>query len=262
MAKVFLGLAIALMIASSVVSFLAKGNITTVQGNLRDTKTSLQTSTNNLRKTEGDLKVAQEETTTAKAAAEAEKTAGEKLKADTEAAIAKAQQAQTEVEARVREIEQLKKDMAAVPPAPMVDPEAAAVTAKLTEDLQKAQTELAESKQVQETLNQRVKDAEEKYKGQATEVERYRKGFARSSLSGRILAVNPGWNFVVLSMGDRQGAAVGAMLLVMRSGQPIGKLRISSVEPATSIADIVAGSIPQGFSVQPGDDVVYEGMRK
>jgi hypothetical protein len=107
-----------------------------------------------------------------------------------------------------------------------------------------------------------VKDAEEKYRAQVDEVERYRKGFAKIGLSGRIMAVNPGWNFVVLSVGDRQGAAVGATMLVMRGGSPIGKAKITSVEPSTSIADIVVGSVPEGYSVQPGDMVVYEGPRK
>jgi hypothetical protein len=264
MAKVFLGLAIALMIATAVVSYLAKGNIDTVQGNLRDTKTTLTATTANLRKTEGELKTAEEEVATTKTALEAEKATGEKLKADAEAATAKAMQLSTEVEAKVVELAALKKqveDMAGKPAG--ADPAQAIEEArKAREDLQKAQTELAEMKQVQETLNARVKDSEEKFKAQESEVERYRKGFARTGLTGRIMAVNPGWNFVVLSVGDRQGAAVGASMLVMRGGQPIGKAKITSVEPSTSIADIIVGSVPQGYSVQPGDTVVYEGPRK
>jgi septal ring factor EnvC (AmiA/AmiB activator) len=262
MAKVFLGLAIALMIATAVVSFLAKGQIDTVQGNLRDTKNSLTAANASLKRTEGELKVAQEEVATTKTALEAEKAAGEKLKADVEALTAKAEKAQMDVEARMREIEELNKKLAGMPTAPTADPQAAAEAEKLRGDLQKAQTELAESKQVQETLNARVKDAEEKYRAQVDEVERYRKGFAKIGLSGRIMAVNPGWNFVVLSVGDRQGAAVGATMLVMRGGSPIGKAKITSVEPSTSIADIVVGSVPEGYSVQPGDMVVYEGPRK
>jgi hypothetical protein len=262
MAKVFLGLAIALMIATAVVSFLAKGNIDTVQGNLRDTKNTLSVTTASLKKTESELKSAQEEVVTTRTALEAEKAAGEKLKADVEAATAKAMQAQTELDAKVKEIADLNAKIAGMPAAAVADPQAAAEAQRLRDDLQKAQTEVAEMKQVQETLNNRVKDAEEKFKAQASEVERYRKGFARTGLTGRIMAVNPGWNFVVLSVGDRQGAAVGASMLVLRGGQPIGKAKITSVEPSTSIADIVAGSVPEGYSVQPGDTVVYEGPRK
>jgi hypothetical protein len=81
----------------------------------------------------------------------------------------------------------------------------------------------------------------------------------RAGLQGRILAVNPGWNFVVLSVGDKQGVAVNAPLLVVRGSEPIARLRITSVEPSTSIADVIPGSVRRGVSVQPGDTVIFEG---
>src|SRR5258708_1299577 len=81
----------------------------------------------------------------------------------------------------------------------------------------------------------------------------------RAGLQGRILAVNAGWNFVVLSVGDKQGVVVNAPLLVVRGNQPIAKLRITSVEPSTSIADVLPGSVPRGVTVQPGDTVIFQG---
>jgi hypothetical protein len=78
-------------------------------------------------------------------------------------------------------------------------------------------------------------------------------------LQGRILAVNSGWNFVVLSVGDKQGVSVNAPLLVVRGNQPIAKLKITSVEPTTSIADVLPGTVPRGVSVQPGDTVIFQG---
>ena len=50
-------------------------------------------------------------------------------------------------------------------------------------------------------------------------------------------------------------------MVVTRGGEAIGKARISSVEPSTSIADLIPGSFRKGVSVQPGDVVVYEGSR-
>jgi len=81
----------------------------------------------------------------------------------------------------------------------------------------------------------------------------------RNGLEGRILAVNPSWNFVVLSLGDRNGVVNNAEMLIKRGSQLIGKVRITSVEPSTSIADIVANSVRQGLAVQPGDTVIYTG---
>jgi hypothetical protein len=81
----------------------------------------------------------------------------------------------------------------------------------------------------------------------------------RSGLEGRILAVNPSWNFVVLSLGDRNGVVNNAEMLVKRGSQLIGKIRITSVEPSTSIADIIPNSARSGLAVQPGDTVIYMG---
>ena len=78
-------------------------------------------------------------------------------------------------------------------------------------------------------------------------------------LHGTILAVNQAYNFVVLNLGGRQGVQTNAELLVMRGGTLIGKIRVSSVEPATAIGDIISSSLPRGVQVQPGDTVVYVG---
>ena len=81
----------------------------------------------------------------------------------------------------------------------------------------------------------------------------------RTGLEGKILAVNSSWNFVVISLGDRNGVVGNSELLINRGGQLIGKVRITSVEPSTSIADIVVNSVRSGMSVQPGDTVIYTG---
>lgn len=81
----------------------------------------------------------------------------------------------------------------------------------------------------------------------------------RPGLEGRILAVNTSWNFVVLNLGDRNGVVNGAEMLIKRGAQLVGKVRITSVEPSTSIADIVPNSIRGSLAVQPGDSVIYSG---
>jgi hypothetical protein len=80
----------------------------------------------------------------------------------------------------------------------------------------------------------------------------------RNGLEGRILAVNQAWNFVVLNLGDRNGVVGNAEMLIKRGNQLVGKLRVTSVEPSTSIADIVASSVPRGVNIQPGDHVIYQ----
>jgi cell shape-determining protein MreC len=81
------------------------------------------------------------------------------------------------------------------------------------------------------------------------------------TLTGRVLAVNQAWNFVVLNIGNRNGIESNSEFLVKRGTTFIGKVRITTVEPANSIADIVPSSLKQGLSIQPGDDVIFQTER-
>ena len=79
-----------------------------------------------------------------------------------------------------------------------------------------------------------------------------------TGLTGRVLAVNQAWNFVVLSLGNKKGIESNMEFLVKRGSTLIGKVRITTVEPATSIADIIPASLSRGLSIQPGDDIIYQ----
>ena len=81
----------------------------------------------------------------------------------------------------------------------------------------------------------------------------------RPDVRGTVLAVNHDYNFVVLSLGGRQGIEANTEMLVLRGGTLIGKIRVSSVEPATAIGDIITNSLARGVQVQPGDVVIYGG---
>ena len=81
----------------------------------------------------------------------------------------------------------------------------------------------------------------------------------RAGVHGTVLAYNQAYNFVVLNLGARNGVEPNAEMLVLREGTLIGKIRISSVEPATAIGDIITDSLARGVQVQPGDSVIYAG---
>jgi SMC interacting uncharacterized protein involved in chromosome segregation len=253
------------MLASGVVSFLAKGNIETKNADLKTTKATLDTTTSTLKKREGELKTVQEEVTAKTAALEEEKATGVKLKQDAEAAVAAANAAKAELETKSNDLAALQKvieDLKGKTTGGMDPEQVKQEIAKMQSDLQEAQTKLAEQQQLVLTATAKQKEAESKFNEQQAEIRRYKDRATKAGLSGRIMAVNPGWNFVVLSVGDRQGAAVGGTMLVTRGGEAIAKARISSVEPSTSIADIIPGSVREGVTVQPGDNVIYEGERK
>jgi multidrug efflux pump subunit AcrA (membrane-fusion protein) len=81
----------------------------------------------------------------------------------------------------------------------------------------------------------------------------------RAGIHGVVLAYNQAYNFVVLNLGARNGVETNSEMLILRDGMLIGRIRISSVEPATSIGDIITNSLARGVQVQPGDNVIYAG---
>lgn len=58
-------------------------------------------------------------------------------------------------------------------------------------------------------------------------------------LTGRVLVVNPEWNFVVLDVGRAEGLVTSTEMHVHRADQLVGKVRVTSVEENMAVADIV-----------------------
>ena len=101
--------------------------------------------------------------------------------------------------------------------------------------------------------------AETRKRRETANVQRQSTGSHRAGVHGTVLAYNQAYNFVVLNLGARNGVEPNSEMLVLRDGTLIGKIRISSVEPATAIGDIMTNSLARGVQVQPGDNVIYAG---
>ena len=75
-----------------------------------------------------------------------------------------------------------------------------------------------------------------------------------TDLKGRVLAVDPKFDFVVLDIGETKGARPLGSLLVSRNSKLIAKVKIARVEKDRSIANIVPGwKLSQ---INEGDDVI------
>lgn len=74
-------------------------------------------------------------------------------------------------------------------------------------------------------------------------------------LKGRIVAVDPRYDFVVLNIGGNQGVLENGKMLVNRDGRLVAKVRITKVEPDRCIANI----LPEWkqAEVSEGDQVLY-----
>ena len=101
--------------------------------------------------------------------------------------------------------------------------------------------------------------AEPKKRRETASVQRQSSSSHRAGVHGTVLAYKRAYNFVVLNLGARNGVEPNSEMLVLRDGTLLRKIRISSVEPATAIGDIISNSLTRGVQVQPGDSVIYAG---
>ena len=135
----------------------------------------------------------------------------------------------------------------------------------------KAEAALAQAEKEKSLLAEKLQDAqrpaqvkeaskaETRKKRETASVQRQGSSSHRAGVHGTVLAYNQAYNFVVLNLGARNGVEPNSEMLVLRDGTLIGKIRISSVEPATAIGDIMSNSLARGVQVQPGDSVIYAG---
>ncbi|MEL0059800.1 MAG: hypothetical protein VW711_06570, partial [Verrucomicrobiales bacterium] len=77
----------------------------------------------------------------------------------------------------------------------------------------------------------------------------------RDGLEGSVQAIDSDWGFVIVNVGEKDGARENGELLVSREGKLIGKLLISSVEDNRSIANVIPGWVQS--DIQVGDVVAY-----
>jgi uncharacterized phage infection (PIP) family protein YhgE len=170
----------------------------------------------------------------------------------------RAEQAETELgtlKAALKELEDINRHM-----DPVGAEQLAAKIKDLQEQLTAKEAELAENKAVVAALIGAKAGAERAYEKVSRQLAEFKASITRILPEGRILAVQPGWNFVVMDLGDRQGIKAGAPFLVTRQGQLIAKLQTRNVEPTQSVADIVGGSVTKGEQIKPGDTVILAGQ--
>ena len=260
MGKILIIVAIVLAAASAGLGFLNRSNLLQTKADLAASQQETATVKTNLdgevkklaeaEKANTDLKAEKLtlDTDLAKQKSEVSTKTGEL--ADTKIKLTTAESnlalAETEKLANAEKITQLEAQVAAAAsaqvPVPTEDDKARiaeleTLNTKLGEDNKTLENKLVASQKVA-----RENEAKENLKG----------------LTGRVLAVNQAWNFVVLSLGNKKGIESNMEFLVKRGSNLIGKVRITTVEPATSIADIIPASLSRGLSIQPGDEIIYQ----
>jgi hypothetical protein len=198
----------------------------------------------------------------AAAAATAKAVESESRIATAEADLIKTQQERADLQARLQqnqqEIDELRKRLEEAGTGELI-PDALPMpgAGDLQTQLEETRRQLDNAEREKQLLAEKIRSVD---RGEpSTEPRRVRAAPPRPNVRGTILAVNQAYNFVVLNLGGRQGLEPNSEMLVLRGGTLIGRIRVSSVEPATAIGDIVTSSLPRGVQVQPGDIVIYAG---
>lgn len=87
-------------------------------------------------------------------------------------------------------------------------------------------------------------------------IDLYNSSSSSPNLKTSIAQVFNGYGFVTLRGGDSAGVIKGSTLDVVRGGETIAKLLVTTVEPGSSAADIVPESLVADTNVRAGDTVI------
>jgi hypothetical protein len=75
------------------------------------------------------------------------------------------------------------------------------------------------------------------------------------TVKGKVLVVDPKWDFVILDVGAKQEVPESGVLLVSRNGTLVAKVRVAAVDETRSIANVMPGwklgDIIEGDTVVP-----------
>jgi hypothetical protein len=198
------------------------------------------------------------------AAASAKNSEAESKVAGAEADLIKSQSEKAELQARLeanqRDMAELQKRLEEAGPKDLMPGDLPMPGAgDLQTQLEETRKQLDSAEREKQLLSEKIRTAQDPSTGQEAQRKRRATTARNPGIRGTILAVNQAYNFVVLNLGGRQGVEANAEMLVLRGGSLIGKIRISSVEPATAIGDIITHSLARGVQVQPGDIAIYAG---
>lgn len=259
MPKILIGISILFLTLSLVFGFLNTHRIKGLRNQLAAAISARDVATAGRAAGDRKLKLREAEFTTADTRA----TAAEQKVLAVEAERTKAQNEKAELESKLRasegQVANLQKQIAAATVSGGTGTEA---LNEMKEQLEDTRKQLEAAEHEKSVLADKVKAAQDRVTTMEEEKKRRELGSNKPGIHGKVLAVNQAYNFVVLGIGERQGVVPNVELLVMRNGVFIGKIRISSVEPTTSIGDIITNSLARGVQVQPGDTVIYGGSTK
>lgn len=192
----------------------------TTDAELNTTQNKLTNTEKELDKTKESLAQSQQERAAALAEADAQNARATKLTEDLGRAI--------------RERDDARADLAAYVATGFTPPQIAELGRQIKagqEALEAVQTE----KEVLQSVYLKTKAKLDWITGEVKYVE------LPGTLRGKVLVTDPKWEFVVVNVGEAEGAKLNGELLVSRDGKLVGKVIITEVQKNRSIANVIPG---------------------
>jgi exonuclease VII small subunit len=214
--------------------FQIKDQITTLTAQRDDQKKAKETEIAAHKKTTSELKKTAEELKNTQTELAETKDARDKAFAKADAAAKKLEDANAKVAKVTEERDAAQNDLTAFKASGLTPDQ----VAKLGKSLTAANAQILainSEKSVLKRLLDRSNAELDKYRTPDTFVK------LRADLHGKILVVDPKWDFVVLDIGEDQGVISDGELLVSRSGKLVAKVIVRSVQRDRCIANILPG---------------------
>jgi multidrug efflux pump subunit AcrA (membrane-fusion protein) len=160
-------------------------------------------------------------------------TAEEKTLTDTNVALTQAQDAQKTAEAQVQQLTSTLGGKDAL--------------------VKQAQDDLAASQSEVKIIQDQLQETQSQIDQLKKEFKNIGPGYIPPGVSGKVTFVNRAWNFVVLNVGLTNGVVPNGELIIYRGRDFLGKVKVTSAESSTSVADIMPDA---KADIQVGDDVL------
>ena len=258
MAKFFLVLTLIAAGAAAGLGWVTYQKIGTLGTTLTNTKKELKTAQADATKAKLDLKDAQDQLAATKPQLDTANATIATNKTTIDGLNGQVTTLQAQADKDKSTIDDLNKKLAALTPTNPNDHTAPInpFQAKIDE----MQKQIDELKVTNDTLTKKAAEAESHATALKIQMDQHTATLNKPGIEGMVMAVNPGYGFAVVSVGDRQGSVPNAELLVERDGKQIAKLKVTTVEPALSVADIIPDTLAKGQRILPGDKVIFSGQ--
>jgi hypothetical protein len=223
-----------------------KEKITNLAADRDNEKKMKETAQTELRNTKSELAKTSAELKTTKATLEATSAERDKAVSDLAAKTKEADRLSADLAKTRNERNDAQAELAAYKATDLTPPQILAMNRQY-KDVQKS---LEGAQDENKVLGQKIVKLQ-------TELDRYispeKVVYLPASLSGKVLVIDPKWNFVILDVGLDQGIKEWSELLVNRNGKLVAKIIVRSAQKNRCVANIMQGW--QLGEVMEGDQV-------